>query len=113
MGSKGISAGSRDALLRIGVMGGLEDKKWLEYAAVPSRLTALGDSVPQFEAAMPTETTERGQRKLPPDEGSDNCPPRLDRCHETRTKQTLAWPQQREQPAPQSSAPTSPDPDFR
>ena len=26
--------------------GGLENKKWLEYAAVPSRLTSLGDSVP-------------------------------------------------------------------
>src|SRR5215472_13544468 len=42
--------------------GGLEDKKWLEYAAVPSRLTGLGGLVPQLEAAMPTETIERGSR---------------------------------------------------
>src|SRR5215470_4751692 len=72
-------------------------RKLLECGALPSRVSSLGGSpscrkavqtcphLPERSCACSRRTSVR------------QYPPRLDGCHETRTKQAIARPRQREQ----------------
>src|SRR5712671_5367567 len=100
-GSRKISPASLAALSRGPVARRSEGRKWLEYAAVPSRVAVLGgwglcSGMPQEPARTARERPGECSRRT----AVRQCPPQLDRYHETRTKQTLARPKQREQPAP-------------
>jgi hypothetical protein len=53
-----------------------------------------------YKAAIPTSNTREGLGECSCRTKVRFSPPRLDRCHETRTKQTLARSQQWGQPAP-------------
>lgn len=68
---KDLGGISRCVIARGGQYRWSTSKKGLECVGVPSRVTALGGSVPRLRSAKPAETPERGQGKAPAGQRSD------------------------------------------